>query len=121
MPLPQPGHALRISQVRLKYVSTLRTVVVSDGEVAHFGGDDGVSERPLPLASSRGLPRWARSASLRAAGGRACVGSRRERSAPFDFPPEEDWSADYHLIKHDGRAAGAHGSGESKRILISPD
>ena len=27
-------------------------------------------------------------ASLRAADGRACVGSRRERSAPFEIPPD---------------------------------
>ena len=38
----------------------------SDGEVACFGSDGGVSERPLPPAGC---------ASLRAAGGRACVGS----------------------------------------------
>ena len=35
-----------------------------------------VSERPLPLASSRDLLHSARSASL------------RERSAPFEFPPD---------------------------------
>ena len=102
------------------------TVAFSYEEVAHFGDDDGVSERPLPLtgcaslspeiadfrdderrvasfeprsrvvappsllplASSRGLPRCARSASLRAAEGRACVGSLRERSAPFESPPD---------------------------------
>ena len=34
---------------------------------------------PLPLAGC---------ASLRAAGGRAYVGSRRERSAPFEVPPD---------------------------------
>jgi hypothetical protein len=51
----------------------------SYGGVAHFGGDDGVFERPLPLAGC---------ASLRAADGRACVGSLRERSAPFEFPPD---------------------------------
>ena len=54
-------------------------VVFSYEEVAHFGGDDGVSERPLPLAG------WA---SLRAADGRACIGSLRERSAPFEFLPD---------------------------------
>ena len=48
-------------------------------------------ESPLPLAGY---------ASLRAAFGRACVGSLRERSAPFDFPPEEGWSAGYRLTKH---------------------
>ena len=30
-------------------------VVFSYGEVAHFGGDDGVSERPLPLAGCASL------------------------------------------------------------------
>ena len=55
------------------------TVVFSYGGVTHFGGDDGVSERPLPLAGC---------ASLRAAEGRACVGSLRERSAPFEVPPD---------------------------------
>ena len=76
-------------------------MVFSYGEVAHFGGDDGVFERPLPLAGC---------ASLRTAGGRACVGSLRsaapsgrrfasrplslrslslrERSAPFEVPPD---------------------------------
>ena len=77
------------------------------GEVAHFGSDDGVSERPLPLASSRDLSRSARSPSLRsrvvapparffvrplslcslglavAADGRACVGSLRELEGAF--------------------------------------
>ena len=48
-------------------------------EIAHVGGNDGVSERPLPLAGC---------ASLRAASSRACVGSLRERSAPFEFPPD---------------------------------
>ena len=61
--------------------------------VAHFSGDDGVFERPLPLAGC---------ASLRAAYGRACVGSLRERSAPFEFPPEKGWSAGYRLTKYDG-------------------
>ena len=56
-------------------------VVFSYEEVAHFGGDNGISERPLPLAGC---------ASLRAADGRACVGSRRERSAPFEVPPDVD-------------------------------
>jgi hypothetical protein len=54
-------------------------VVCSYGGVAQFGGDDGASERPLPLAGC---------ASLRAACGRACVGSLRERSAPFEVPPD---------------------------------
>ena len=54
-------------------------VVFNYVEVAHFGGDDGVSERPLPLAGC---------ASLCAACGRACVGSLRERSAPFEVPPD---------------------------------
>ena len=58
-----------------------RPAVFSYEEVAHFGGNDGVSERPLPLAGC---------ASLRAACGRACVGSLRERSAPFEFPPDAD-------------------------------
>ena len=49
------------------------------GEVAHFGSDNGVSERPRPLAGC---------ASLRAAEGRACIGSLRERSAPFEVPPD---------------------------------
>ena len=56
-----------------------RGVVFSYEEVAHSGGDEGVSERPLPLAGC---------ASLRAASGRACLGSLRERSAPFEFPPD---------------------------------
>jgi hypothetical protein len=60
-------------------VNCEREVVFSYGGVAHFGGDDGVFERPLPLAGC---------ASLRAADGRACVGSLRERSAPFEFPPD---------------------------------
>ena len=47
--------------------------------LAHFGDDDGVSERPLPLAGC---------ASLCAACGRACIGSLRERSAPFEVPPD---------------------------------
>ena len=47
--------------------------------VAYFVGNGGVSERPLPLAGC---------ASLRAADGRACVGSLRERSAPFEVPPD---------------------------------
>ena len=55
------------------------TVVCSYEEVAYFGSDDGVSERPLPLAGC---------ASLRAADGRACVGSLRERSAPFELSPD---------------------------------
>ena len=61
------------------YGSAASPVVVSYEGVAHFGGDDGISERPLQLAGC---------ASLRAAGGRACVGSLRERSAPFEFPPD---------------------------------
>ena len=43
----------------------------------YFGNDEDMFESPLPLAGC---------ASLRAASGRACVGSLRERSAPFDFP-----------------------------------
>ena len=58
----------------------------------YFGSDEDVFESPYPLAGC---------ASLRAAGGRACVGSLRERAAPFDFPPEEGWSADYRSTKHD--------------------
>ena len=54
-------------------------VVFSYGGVAHFSGDDSISERPLPLAGC---------ASLRAAGGRAYVDSLRERLAPFEFPPD---------------------------------
>ena len=50
----------------------------SEEEVACFSGNNGLSERPLPLADC---------ASLRAAAGRACVGSLREQSAPFEFPP----------------------------------
>ena len=46
--------------------------------IGYFDSDDGVSERPLPLAGC---------ASLRAASGRACVGSLRERSAPFEVLP----------------------------------
>ena len=38
-----------------------------------------MSERPLPLAGC---------VSLRAASGRAYVGSLRERSAPFEVPPD---------------------------------
>ena len=56
-----------------------QAVVFSYEGVAYFGGDGGVSERPLPLAGC---------ASLRAACGRACVGSHRERSAPFELPPD---------------------------------
>ena len=51
-----------------------------DGSASRLSNHAPVSSLPaslLPLASSRGLPRWARSASL------------RERSAPFDFPPEK--------------------------------
>ena len=44
-----------------------------------FGSDEDVFESPLPLAGC---------ASLRAAGGRAYVGSLRERSAPFEVPPD---------------------------------
>ena len=47
--------------------------------IAHVGNDDSVSERPLPLAGC---------ASLRAADGRAYVGSLRKRSAPFEVPPD---------------------------------
>ena len=54
-------------------------VVFNYEGVAYFGGDGGVSERPLPLAGC---------ASLRAACSRACVGSLRERSAPFEVPPD---------------------------------
>ena len=50
----------------------------SEEGLACFGSDGGVSERPLPLAGC---------ASLRAAEGRARVGSLRERSAPFEVPP----------------------------------
>ena len=46
--------------------------------VAHFDSDGRVFERPLPLAGC---------ASLRAAEGRDYVGSRRERSTPFELPP----------------------------------
>ena len=55
-----------------------RAIVFSEERVASFGSDGSVSERPLPLAGC---------ASLRAADGRACVGSLRERSAPFEVPP----------------------------------
>ncbi|PSQ12849.1 hypothetical protein BRC99_04780 [Halobacteriales archaeon QS_7_69_60] len=41
------------------------TVVFNREGLASFGSDDDVFERPLPLASSRGLSRSARSASLR--------------------------------------------------------
>ena len=68
----------------------------------YFGSDEDVFESPPPLAGC---------ASLRAASSRACVGSRRERSAPFDFPPEEGWSAGYRLTKHDA-AHGASGVGD---------
>ena len=54
-------------------------VVFSYEGVAHFSENDRVSERPLPLAGC---------ASLRAACGRACVGSLHERSAPFEVPPD---------------------------------
>ena len=68
----------------------------------YFGGDGGVSERPLPLADCASrlaplavrnfeIPRYrsvSRNASLCAAAGRACVGSLPERSAPFEFPPD---------------------------------
>ena len=60
----------------------------------YFGSDEDVFESPLPLAGY---------ASLRAASGRACVGSLRERSAPFDFPPEEGWSAGSRLTKYDAQ------------------
>ena len=56
----------------------LRVVFSYEG-VTNLGDDDDVSERPLPLAGC---------ASLRAACGRACVGSLRERSAPFEFLPD---------------------------------
>ena len=59
--------------------------------VAYFGSDGGVSERPLPLAGC---------ASLRAASGRACVGSRRERSAPFEVPPNAGCPAGSRVTKH---------------------
>ena len=49
-------------------------VVCSYEEVAHFGGDDGVFERPLPLAGC---------ASLRAAYGRAYIGSLSPEIADF--------------------------------------
>ena len=100
---PSPFRICRVSGM---YLSARAALVLSYEEVAHFGGDDGVSERPLPLArphcarpaavlasargalvssllasllplaSSRGLSRFARSASP------------RERSAPFEFPPD---------------------------------
>ena len=62
-------------------VSAGARVVFSYEGVAYVGSDGGVSERPLPLAGC---------ASLRAAGGRAYVGSLRERSAPFEVPPDAD-------------------------------
>ena len=65
----------------------------------YFGSDEDVFERPLLLAGC---------ASLRAADGRACVGSRRERSAPFEFPPGEGWSAGYRVTKHDGSDTAGH-------------
>ena len=66
--------------------------VFSYEEVAHFGGNDGVSERPLPLAGCGSrlaslavrnfkIPRY-RSVSRNA--------SLRERSAPFEVPPDAD-------------------------------
>ena len=64
---------------RSRRLTAATGVVFSYEEIAHFGGDDGVFERPLPLAGC---------ASLRAASDRAYVGSRRERSAPFEFPPD---------------------------------
>ena len=85
-------------------------------DLVYFGSDKDVFESPLPLAGCGSrltslavrnfeIPRYrsvSRNASLRAACGRACVGSLRERSAPFDFPPEKGWSASYRLTKHDG-------------------
>ena len=49
-------------------------VLFSQEGLVYFGGDDGVSERPLPLADC---------ASLRAAEGRACVGSLSPEIADF--------------------------------------
>ena len=43
-------------------------IVFNEDELASFGGDNGVSERPLPLAISKA--------------------SRRKRSAPFELPAE---------------------------------
>ena len=62
-------------------VSAGAWVVFNYEGVAYVGSDGGVSERPLPLAGC---------ASLRAACGRAYVGSLRERSAPFEVPPDAD-------------------------------
>ena len=75
--------------------------------VAHFGEEDGVSERPLPLVGC---------ASLRAASGRACVGSLRERSAPFDSQLEEGWSAGSLVIKHDALEAQTAGCDYVKHV-----
>ena len=46
----------------------------------------------MVAAPPRGLLRFAQLASL------------RERSAPFDVPPEEGWSADYRSTEHDVRS-----------------
>ena len=78
----------------------------------YSGSDEDVFESPLPLAGC---------ASLRSACGRACVGSPRERSAPFEFPPEEGWSADCRLTKHDAPgAATAHRNGSESAAVAPP-
>ena len=68
----------RSDWIELDVVERERIVFSYEG-VAYFGSDSSVSERPLPLAGC---------ASLRAADGRACIGSLRERSAPFEVPPD---------------------------------
>ena len=65
-------------------------MVFSYEGLAYFAGDGGVSERPLPLAGCT---------SLRAAESRACVGSHRERSAPFEIPPDVGRPAGSHVTK----------------------
>ena len=61
--------------------TTVGWIVCSYEGVAHFSGGDSIPEWPPP----------ARSASL------------RERSAPFEFPSDADWSGGSRSTKHGGR------------------
>ena len=65
--------------------------MTKDGSRSRLSNHAPVSLLPaslLPLASSRGLPRWARSASL------------RERSAPFEVPPDAGRPGGSLVTKH---------------------
>ena len=87
----------------------IEAVMFSYEGVAHVGDDDRVSERSLPIAGC---------ASLRATGGRACVGSRRERSAPFEFPPDAGCPVGSLVPKHGDRSTRytAEGRGKADQI-----